>query len=270
MASILFDMGMERRELQDRLKDFDNLEKNLYPEIKRIVEDDLGCDCVVSLVQNDSARCYNSFRVGAQKNNKVVALVEVKFASATPTGDYKVTRISPDGKTAIEHEMCGRPDLMDIIESMLVRSLKGESEAKNPSKKSVTEDEDDNVADAKECKAALDKYIVGSDKLKGYGLETVLTEDASIGAEMPFARVELGIRADKDADPYFKAGDLLEYYTFDFTNGMCHITFHLRAEDWDEMLSDHPSVTAMIEDLVPDMIDELENHDFVNRPDDEN
>lgn len=266
MASILFDMGMERRELKDRLKDFDNLEKNLYPEIKNIVED-LGCDCAVSLVRNDSARCYNSFRVGAQKNNRVVALVEVKFASATPTGDYKVTRISPDGKTVIEHEMCGRPDLMGIIESMLVRSLKGESEAK-----AVAEDADadGNVADAKECKAALDKYIVGSDKLKGYGLETVLTEDASIGAEMPFARVELGIRADKDADPYFKAGDLLEYYTFDFANGMCHITFHLRGEDWDEMLSDHPSVTSMIEDLVPDMMDELENHDFVNRPGDEN
>lgn len=130
--------------------------------------------------------------------------------------------------------------------------------------------EADNVKDAKECKAALDKLIVGSDKLKDYGLETVLTEDASVGAEMPVARVELGIRAEKGAEPYYKAGDLLEYYTFDFSGGMCHITFHLQEEDWDEMLSDHPSVTAMIEDLAPDMIDELENHDFVNRPGDEN
>ncbi len=130
--------------------------------------------------------------------------------------------------------------------------------------------EENNVKDAKECKEALDKLIVGSDKLKGYGLETVLTEDVSVGAEMPIARVELGIRADKSAEPYYKAGDLLEYYTFDFSDGMCHITFHLQGEDWDEMLSDHPSVTAMIEDLAPDMIDDLENHDFVNRPGDKN
>lgn len=139
-----------------------------------------------------------------------------------------------------------------------------------PPKKSTEKDENGNVADAKECKAALDKLIVGSDKLKGYGLETVLTEDASVGAEMPVARVELGIRADKSAEPYYKAGDLLEYYTFDFSGGMCHITFHLQGADWDEMLSDHPSVTAMIADLAPGMIDELENHDFVNRPGDEN
>lgn len=247
MASILFDMGMERRELNDRLKDFDNLEKNLYPEIKHIVEDGLGCDCAVGLVQNDAARCYNSFRVGAQKNNKIVALVEVKFASATPSGDYKVTRITPDGKTAIEHEMCGRGDLMDIIESMLARSLNGESEAKNPSKKAG--DEDDNVKDAKECKAALDKHVLGLKSMKDRGLETVLTEDVSIGAEMPCARVELGVRKDGKLDPYF---------TFDFADGMCHLNFHLAGEDWDEMLSDHPSVDAMIEDLVPDIVDEIE------------
>lgn len=138
------------------------------------------------------------------------------------------------------------------------------------SKKSEEASDGPNVADAKECKEALDKLIVGSDKLKGYGRETVLTEDVSVGAEMPVARVELGIRADKSAEPYYKAGDLLEYYTFDFSGGMCHITFHLQGEDWNEMLSDHPSVTSMIEDPAPNMIDELENHDFVNRPGDKN
>lgn len=61
---------------------------------------------------------------------KIGALVDVKFASATPTGDYKVSRMAPDGKTVIEHEMCGRPDLMDIIESMLARAINGESEGK--------------------------------------------------------------------------------------------------------------------------------------------
>ena len=140
---------------------------------------------------------------------------------------------------------------------------------RSESKKSEEESDNPNVADAKECKAALDKYIVGSNKLKGYGLETVLTEGASTGAEMPHARVELGIRAEKGAEPYYKAGDLLEYYTFDFSGSTCHITFHLKGEDWDESISDHPSVTSMVEDLVPDMIDELENSDFVNRLGDE-
>ena len=263
MASILFDMDMERKELNKRLADFKDLETKLYPQIRDMVEDH-GYDCGVSL--NHSSDCYDTFRVGAMRNNKMVGIVDVKFASATPTGDYNVICRTPDGKTIITHEMCGRPDLIDIIESMLMRSLKEGSEAKLPPKKSVKEDEDDNVKDAKECKKVLDKYIVRSPKFKGYGLETVLTDDASVGAEMPFARVELGIRADKDSDPYFKAGDLLEYYTFDFADGMCHITFHLQDEDWDEMLSDHPSVTSMMKDLVPDMIDELENHDFVNRP----
>lgn len=129
MASILFDLNTQRRELQDRLKDFDNLEKNLYPEIEKIVAD-LGYDCAVSLLLNDDTHCYDTFRIGAHNGGKIGALVDVKFASATPTGDYKVTRMTPDGKTAIEHEMCGASDLMDIIESMLARSLKGGSEGK--------------------------------------------------------------------------------------------------------------------------------------------
>lgn len=281
MASVLIDMSRERQELKDRLKDFDNLEKNLYPEIEHIVEMDMNYDCIVNLCQGDEACCYNAFRVRALKNNKIHAMVEVKFASATSTGDYKVTRITPDGKTSIEHAMCGRYDLMDIIESMLARSLKEGSEAKHQHENSgkcgicgweynrrngVDHRDFFDVDNAKECKAALDKFVVGSSKLKGYGLETVLTEDASVGAEMPFARVELGIRADKDSTPYFKAGDLLEYYTFDFSGGTCHITFHLQGESLDEEISDYPSVTSMVKDLVPHIIDELENHDFVNRP----
>lgn len=131
MASILFDLKSQRRELQDRLKDFDNLEKNLYPEISKIVED-LGYDCAASLLLNDETHCYDTFRIGAHNGTtgKIGAVVDVKFASATQTGDYKVMRMTPDGKTIIEHEMCGRPDLMDIIESMLARSINGESEAK--------------------------------------------------------------------------------------------------------------------------------------------
>ena len=40
---------------------------------------------------------------------------------------------------------------------------------------------------------------------------------------------------------------------------MCGINFHLFEEEWDEVLSDHPSVDAMIEDLVPDILDEIES-----------
>ena len=131
MASILFDMNPQREELQARLKDFDELENKLYPEIRRVVED-LGYGCVVSLILNDKIHCYDTFRIGAHTGSKIVALVDVKFASAIPTGDYKVMRMTPDGKTAIEHEMCGRSDLIDIIESMLARSTNGTAESKMP------------------------------------------------------------------------------------------------------------------------------------------
>lgn len=106
------------------------------------------------------------------------------------------------------------------------------------------------MKDAKECKAALDKYVLGLESMKDLGLETVLTEDVSIGAEMPCARVELGVPKDGKLDPFF---------TFDFSGGMCSINFHLIKEEWDEVLSDHPSVNAMIEDLVPDILDEIES-----------
>lgn len=67
---------------------------------------------------------------------------------------------------------------------------------------------------------------------------------------MPCARVELGVRKDGKLDPFF---------TFDFSGGMCNINFHLVNEEWEEVLSDHPSVDAMIEDLVPDILDGIEN-----------
>lgn len=114
----------------------------------------------------------------------------------------------------------------------------------------LQEDLGDNVKDAKECKAALDKYIVRPANIKKYRLKTVLTTDIGIGAEMPTSRVELGTDKGGKWDPYF---------TFDFSGGMCHISFNLVDEDWEESLEDHLSIDAMIRDLLPDIWSEIEN-----------
>lgn len=252
--------------LATRMREIKEFSKEIFPEIE-IALDDMGLFGSVEFTSSRKDPCgYDTAIIEAKKQGDTVpTVVTVQFPSATPIGNYIVRWKDANGVTNIETSAVRRPDLVDVIESYFA-AVYARSEANG-----ADEDyEEDNVKDAKECKAALDKYIVGSDKLKGYGLETVLTEDASTGAEMPVARVELGIRADKGAEPYYKAGDLLEYYTFDFSGGMCNITFHLQGEDWDEMLSDHPSVTSMIKDLAPDMIDELENSDFVNRPGEEN
>lgn len=253
--------------LEQRKKEIEHFKTTMFPEIEKIL-DDMGCTGSVDFTSSKSSPVgYDTIVIKAKKPGAVPmdAIVTVKFPSAHPKNLYTIQWKDANGVTNQDTALVGTAlDVPGVVEVYFKEAF-GES---SESKKSE-ESDDPNVADAKECKAALDKLVVGSDKLKGYGLETVLTEDASTGAEMPFARVELGIRADKSAEPYYKAGDLLEYYTFDFSGGMCHITFHLQEEDWDEMLSDHPSVTAMIEDLAPDMVDELENHDFVNRPGDE-
>lgn len=253
--------------LEERQHEIERFKANTFPEIEGILND-MGCSGSVDFKSSGATPVgYDTVVIKAKKPGTVPmdATVEVKFPSAHPKKLYTIQWKDESGKVLDTAQVGAAIDAVDVVKIYFKEAF-GES---SESKKSEEESDDPNVADAKECKAALDKLVVGSDKLKGYGLETVLTEDASTGAEMPFARVELGLRAEKSAEPYYKAGDLLEYYTFDFSGGMCHITFHLKEEDWDEMLSDHPSVTAMIEDLVPDIIDELENHDFVNRPGDE-
>lgn len=253
--------------LEERQHEIERFKSSMFPEIDGILND-MGCSGSVDFKSSGATPVgYDTVVIKAKKPGTVPmdATVEVKFPSAHPKKLYTVRWMDESGKAIDTAQVGTAIDAVDVIETYLSTAFGNVLENKGNEGY-----EEDNVKDAKECKAALDKLIVGSDKLKGYGLETVLTEDASVGAEMPIARVELGIRADKSAEPYYKAGDLLEYYTFDFSGGMCHITFHLREEDWDEMLSDHPSVTSMIEDLAPDMIDELENHDFVNRPGDEN
>lgn len=252
--------------LEERQHEIERFKSSTFPEIEGLLND-MGCRGSVDFKSTGATPVgYDTVVIKANKPGTVPmdATVEVKFPSAHPKKLYTIQWKDGSGKTLDSAQVGTAIDAVDVIKIYLSTAFGTALENKG------NEDyEDDNVKDAKECKAALDKLVVGSDKLKGYGLETVLTEDASTGAETPFARVELGLRAEKSAEPYYKAGDLLEYYTFDFSGGMCHITFHLKEEDWDEMISDHPSVTAMIEDLVPDIIDELENHDFVNRPGDE-
>jgi len=123
MASVLLNTDAQRRELEERLKDFTKLERNLYPEIESIAED-LGCDCMVSL-RLDS-HCYDTFRIGVHKNDVPKGFVDVKFTSATPTGDYKVSLVDTDNEV-VESQMVGRSDLIDVIESM-VYALSGEAE----------------------------------------------------------------------------------------------------------------------------------------------
>ena len=129
MVSILYDLNPQRRELQARLKDFDNLEKNLYPEISAIVED-LGYDCAVSLALGNSGKCYDKFRVSAVKDNRIKALVEVEFPKVSNPGEYKVFSVEPDSNSIITAEICSEADLVDMIESMLAGAINDESEAK--------------------------------------------------------------------------------------------------------------------------------------------
>lgn len=126
-ANILFDLNPERRALQSRLKDFDNLENKFFPEIKDAVNS-LGYDCVASLVLGNSGKCYDKFRVSAVKNNRIKAMVEVQFPNVQRPGEYKVSRLEPDSNAVISSEKCSEADLVDMIESMMALDLGGASE----------------------------------------------------------------------------------------------------------------------------------------------
>lgn len=119
----------ERKELEQRLADLSLLERALYPAIADVA-DGLGVDCVVSPKHDKGTQCYDTFRVTALKDDKPQCFIDVKFASATATGDYKVSLVSSEG-TTIEHEMVGRPDLIDTIEGFIASTaLKTPSESK--------------------------------------------------------------------------------------------------------------------------------------------
>lgn len=234
--------------LEQRKKEIERFKTTMFPEIEKIL-DDMGCTGSVEFTSSKSSPAgYDTAVIKAKKPGAVPmdAIVTVKFPSAHPRNLYTIQWKDANGVTNQDTALVGTAlDVPGVVEVYFKEAF-GES---SESKKSEESDDPD-VADAEECKAALDKYVLGLESMKDRGLETVLTEDVSIGAEMPCARVELGVRKDGKLDPFF---------TFDFSGGMCGINFHLVKEEWDEVLSDHPSVDAMIEDLVPDILDEIES-----------
>lgn len=143
MASILYDMKEQREELERRLKDFDTLENELYPEIKEVVED-LGYDYNVSL--NLSSNIYGVFRIGAYKNNRAVSYIDVAFPTRASAGDYVVTQLDSRGLSKIRREVVAPEDLIDIIESYLAGIPEMESKAAESGVK--TEDAQTVVKDA--------------------------------------------------------------------------------------------------------------------------
>lgn len=126
MASTLYDMKEQREELERRLKDFDTLENELYPEIKEVVED-LGYDCKVSL--NHNSYIYGVFRIGAYKNSRAVAYIDVAFPTRASAGDYVVTQLDSRGLSKIKRAVVAPEDLIDIIESYLADIPEMESKA---------------------------------------------------------------------------------------------------------------------------------------------
>ena len=234
--------------LAQRKHEIEDFKVNMFPEIEKAL-DDMGCSGSVDFTSSKSSPVgYDTIVIKAKKPGAVPmdAIVTVKFPSAHPKNLYTIQWKDANGVTNQDTALVGKAmDVPGVVEVYFKEAF-GES---SESKKSEESDDPD-VADAKECKAALDKYVLGLESMKDRGLETILTEDVSVGAEMPRARVELGVRKDGKLDPYF---------TFDFSGGMCGINFHLVKEEWDEVLSDHPSVDAMIEDLVPDIRDEIES-----------
>ena len=231
--------------LEQRIREIEKFKENMFPEISSSL-DDMGCSGSVDFVSSKGTPAgYDTVVIKAKKpGDSTDAIVTLKFPSAHPKGLYTIQWKDSDGIKNIDVATAGSAiDAVDIIETYFNAAF-GQLE-------SHSEDyEEDNVKDAKECKAALDKYVLGLEDMKKFNLKTVLTKDISTGAEMPTSRVELGVRKNGKLDPYF---------TFDFSGGMCHIDFHLVNEDWDENLEDHPSVDSMIEDLVPDIIDEIES-----------
>lgn len=143
----------ERKELERCLADFSLLERALYPAIVDVA-DGLGVDCVVSPKHDKGTQCYDTFRITALKGDKPQCFVDVKFASTTATGDYKVSLVSSEGAT-IEHEMVGRPDLIDVIESFIASALKAPYESKESGFLTVWQ------ANAQDAANALEELLAG-------------------------------------------------------------------------------------------------------------
>lgn len=107
-----------KTDLEKSLADIKTLESSIFPELKAVLED-LGYTDATVLVASSGRhpRGIDTFEIDTDRGT-----IEVVFASATATGDYSVTVY--EGSEAVDHQMVGRPDLIDIIESYLY-AMKG-------------------------------------------------------------------------------------------------------------------------------------------------
>lgn len=173
-------LDSERKELEQRLADFSLLERALYPAIVDVA-DDLGVDCVVSPKHDKGTQCYDTFRVTVLKGDRPQCFIDVKFASATAIGDYKVSLVSSEG-TTIEHEMVGRPDLIDTIEGFIASALNAADESKESGFLTAWQ------ANAQDAANALEELFAG----KGLDARVEFVKDGNDSGKMSAAVVWCG------------------------------------------------------------------------------
>lgn len=106
--------------LYRKLEDIESLRKKIIPELAELLSDSKAYEATVTLIDDGDGFRIDHRLVGAKDHT----IIDVKFASATATGDYKVTWCDGDG-SRITSEMVGRPDLVDMIESMIRASDRG-------------------------------------------------------------------------------------------------------------------------------------------------
>lgn len=100
--------------LYRKLEDIDSLRKKIIPELAELLADSKAYEATVTLIDDGNGFRIDHHLIGSKDHT----IIDVKFASATATGDYKVTWCDGDG-SRITSEMVGRPDLVDMIESMI-------------------------------------------------------------------------------------------------------------------------------------------------------
>lgn len=100
--------------LNRRLEDLETLRKSIAPELVEALADGPAYEGNIFLISDDDMFRIDYRQLGQDRRT----IIDVKFASATPTGDYKVTWLDRMGNK-ITSEMVGRPDLVDTIEAMI-------------------------------------------------------------------------------------------------------------------------------------------------------
>lgn len=106
--------------LYKKLEDIESLKKQIIPELAKLLADSKAYEAAVTLIDDGDGFRIDHHLVGSKDHT----IVDVKFASNTATGDYKVTWRDGNG-SRITSEMVGRPDLVDMIESMIRAADRG-------------------------------------------------------------------------------------------------------------------------------------------------